>query len=234
MSGKGYIYSDQIPMFGHKDIIGYGSDVFCIKEIERDLANKTIIKNHYSNKVFNNSYIHLGVFVRGEFLGVLQYGHLMNNNSVGSIVEGTKNGEAVELNRMWLDDRAKRNSESMAVSYSFKYLKGKYPKVKWVQSFADERCGGFGIVYQACSFSYYGEHLSEFYEFEGEIYHKIMFTNEGRSASNSAKARYLRKNKDKAKKTKLRQFRYIKFLHTRTKKYCLLKEHPYPKHYNGD
>ena len=52
---------------------------------------------------------------------------------------------------MWLDDKAKRNSESMAVSYSFKYLRGKFPKVKWVQSFADERCGGFGIVYQACS-----------------------------------------------------------------------------------
>ena len=234
MKTKGYIYSDQIPMFGHKDIIGYGTDNFYVKEIERDLANETIIKNHYSHKIFNNSYIHLGIFIDGEFLGVLQYGHLMNNNSVGNIVKGTENGEAIELNRMWLDDRAERNSESISISYSFKYLKGKFSKVKWVQSFADERCGGFGIVYQACSFSYYGEHLSEFYEFEGQIYHKIMFTNEGRSASNSEKAKYLRKNKNKAKKTKLRQFRYIKFLHTKTKKYCLLKEQPYLKHYNGD
>jgi len=234
MKTKGYIYSNQIPMFGHKDIIGYGTDNFYVKEIERDLANETIIKNHYSHKIFNNSYIHLGIFIDGEFLGVLQYGHLMNNNSVGNIVKGTENGEAIELNRMWLDDRAERNSESISISYSFKYLKGKFSKVKWVQSFADERCGGFGIVYQACSFSYYGEHLSEFYEFEGQIYHKIMFTNEGRSASNSEKAKYLRKNKNKAKKTKLRQFRYIKFLHTKTKKYCLLKEQPYLKHYNGD
>jgi hypothetical protein len=155
----------------------------------------------------------------------------MNNNSVGNIVEGTKNGDALELNRMWLDDKAKRNSESKAISYSAKYIKGKYRNIKWIQSFADERCGGFGIVYQACSFVFYGEHLSEFYEFEGEIYHKIMFTNEGKSASNSPKAKYLRANKDKAKKTKLRQFRYIKYLDERWRKKCLLKEMPYVKHY---
>jgi hypothetical protein len=28
-----------------------------------------------------------------------------------------------------------------------------------LRHFADERCGGFGIVYQACSFGYYGEHF---------------------------------------------------------------------------
>ena len=231
---KGYIHSDQLPMFGHKDVIGYGDSVFNVKEIERAIANEIIIKNHYSHKIFNNSYIHLGVFINNELLGVLQFGHLMNNNSVGNIVSGTKNGEATELNRMWLDDKAERNSESKAISYSFKYLKGKFPQIKWVQSFADERCGGLGIVYQACSFSYYGEHLSEFYEFEGEVYHKIMFTNNGRSGSNSAKARHLKKNKDKAKTVRLRQFRYIKYIHTKTKRQCLLKEQPYPKHYNND
>ena len=45
MSKKGYIFSDQVPMFGHKDIIGYGTDEFQVKEIERKLADKTIIKN---------------------------------------------------------------------------------------------------------------------------------------------------------------------------------------------
>jgi hypothetical protein len=228
---KGYIYDAQQTLFGAMEIIGFGNDDWCVKEIARDIANRLIIENHYSHKVFNNSYIHLGVYINGELLGVLQYGHLMNNNSVGNIVEGTKNGDALELNRMWLDDKAKRNSESKAISYSAKYIKGKYRNIKWIQSFADERCGGFGIVYQACSFVFYGEHLSEFYEFEGEIYHKIMFTNEGKSASNSPKAKYLRANKDKAKKTKLRQFRYIKYLDERWRKKCLLKEMPYVKHY---
>ena len=52
-----------------------------------------------------------------------------------------------------------------------KKLKKKYPKIKWIQSFADERCGGFGIVYQACSFSYFGEHNSLFWTLDGVIYH---------------------------------------------------------------
>ena len=37
---KGYIYSAQIPMFGHKDIIGYGTDEFCVKEIDKDVAKR--------------------------------------------------------------------------------------------------------------------------------------------------------------------------------------------------
>ena len=215
-------------MFGHKEIIGYGSDNFCVKEINRNLANDIIKKNHYSKKYFNNSYIHLGVFIKGQLLGVLQYGHLLNNNSVSSIVKGTKNGEACELNRMWLHDKAKRNSESKAISYSVKYLKGKYPKIKWFQSFADERCGGLGIVYQACSFNYYGEHISTFYTDGEKYYHNIQVT------AKREKAGIQVKDKNKLNKVELRQFRYIKYLHTRTEKYCVLKKKPYLKHYNND
>ncbi len=225
---KGYIYSSQLPMFGHKEVLGYGSDDFYVKEIDRDAANQIIKKNHYSKKYFNNSYIHLGVFINSELLGVLQYGHLLNNNSVSSIVMNTKNGEACELNRMWLDDRAKRNSESMAISYSVKYIKGKFKDIKWIQSFADERCGGLGIVYQACSFGYYGEHLSKFYTDGEKFYHNIQVTAKREKAGTQVK------NKDELQKVELRQFRYIKFIHTRAKKQCLLKEYPYLKHYNND
>lgn len=225
---KGYLYSDQMPMFGHKEIIGYGNSDFYVKEIERNLANNIIKKNHYSKKYFNNSYIHLGVFIKGELLGVLQYGHLLNNNSVSNIVKGTKSGEACELNRMWLDDKAKRNSESKAISYSVKYLKGKYPKIKWFQSFADERCGGLGIVYQACSFNYYGEHIAAFYTDGVKFYHNIQVT------AKREKAGVQVKDKSKLVKIELRQFRYIKYLHTKAEKYCLLEKKPYLKHYNND
>lgn len=218
-------------MWGDPELLGFGSDDFYIKEIDRDLANNIIETNHYSKKCFNNSYIHLGLYVNNINKGCLQYGHLMNNNSVSNIVSETKNGEAIELNRMWIADNVGKYPESRAISYSLKYIRRKHPKIKWIQSFADERCGGFGIVYQACSFGYYGEHLSEFYEYEGQYYHKTMFTNLGRSGSHSFKAKNMRANVDKAKKIKFRQFRYIKFLDQRVKKKCLLKEQPYPKHY---
>lgn len=230
---KGYIFSDQIPMFGHKDIIGYGTNDFHVKEIDKDLAIKTIKENHYSKKTYNGTYINLGVFIKDEFLGVLQYGYAMNPASCDSVVEGTEMNQYLELNRMWLDDKAKRNSESMAISYSIKYIKGKYKTIKWIQSFADERCGGLGIVYQACSFRFYGEHTSSFWELDGETFHNSIKTSEkaGKRGYNLLNDP---KNKDRVNHYQLRQFRYIKFLDKRWVKKCRHKEKPYLKHYNND
>lgn len=231
---KGYIYSEQLPMFGHKDIVGYGSDDFYVKEIEKNLANKTIIKNHYSKKIYNATYIHLGVFINNNFLGVLQYGYAMNPASCGSVVKGTEMNQYLELNRMWLDDKAERNSESKAISYSIKYIKGKLKTIKWIQSFADERCGGLGIVYQACSFGYYGEHTSSFWEWDNEVFHNIQMTVKKGTKRYTKRVHELQTNKDNAIKHDLRQFRYIKFLDKRWKDKCNKKLLPYLKHYNND
>jgi hypothetical protein len=216
-------------LFGHKEVIGFGYDDFFIKEIDRKTANDLIIKNHYSHKIYNATYIHLGVYMNNELLGVLQYGYAMNPASQGSIVKGTEIDEYLELNRMWLDDKCGKNSESKAVSYSIKYIKNKYPKIKWIQSFADERCKCFGIVYQACSFGYYGEHFQIFWNLNGVVYHNSLMT---RNPKLSKSAKYLQENKKHAKSGKMRQFRYIKFIKQKYKKDCLLKELSYLKYYD--
>lgn len=228
---KSYIYSTQNSLWGESECKGFGTKDFYIKEIPKKISNEIIIKNHYSHKVagFATTYIYLGVFYKEKLKGSLQYGFCMNPKSAKNIVEGTGIYEHLELNRMWIDDECIKYAESQAISYSIKFIKKKYPKIKWIQSFADERCGGFGIVYQACSFSYFGEHLSEFYELEGKYYHKIALTNK---KDNRSAYQYIRQNKERAVKKSLRQFRYIKFLDKREKKKCLLKEQPYPKHYN--
>ena len=226
---KQYIYSTQSSLWGDSECLGFGTEDFYVKEIDRELADNVIKKNHYSKKVVSVAHhkIDLGVFVSDKLKGVLQFGYAMNPQSCDSVVRGTNINEYYELNRMWLCDSINiRYAESQAVSYSIKYIKRKYPKIKWIQSFADERCGGFGIVYQACSFSYYGEHKSIFWELDGETYHNSRFTNSNDSASS-----YLKSQKHRAKKHELRQFRYIKFLDQREKKKCTLKEQPYPKHY---
>ena len=215
-------------MFGTKEIIGFGSNDFYIKEIDRDLAIKIIKENHYSKKVYNGTYINLGLFVNNELLGVLQYGYAMNPASCGSVVEGTEMDEYLELNRMWISDKATDYPESRAVSASIKYIKSKFKKIKWIQSFADERCGGFGIVYQACSFNYYGEHASTFWELDGVVYHNSMMTSR---KAGGKKYDLLQANKERCTSHTLRQFRYIKFLDNKWKKKALLKEMPYPKHY---
>lgn len=225
---KGLRYSNQLEMFSKKEIVGFGDDDFYIEEIERNKANKIIIKNHYSHKYYNATYIHLGVFINKELIGVLQYGYAMNPASGSSVVKGTELNEYLELNRMWLDDKAPRNSESKAISFSIKYIRNKFNKIKWIQSFADERCGRFGVVYQAANFGFYGEHTAIFWTIGNEIFHNSLMT---RNPKLSKSAAYIQENKQQAQASKLRQFRYLYFIDQREKKNCLLKQEPYPKHY---
>lgn len=227
---KQYIFNKQSTIWGESECIGFGTDKFYVKEIERNLANKIIKQNHYSKKIYNGTYIHLGVFHDNVLKGVLQYGYAMNPASCGSVVKGTEKKEYLELNRMWIHDNCIEYAESQAISYSIKYIKRKFKKIKWIQSFADERCGGFGIVYQACSFDYFGEHISSFWELDGETFHNSIKTSEkaGKRGYNLLNDE---KNKNRIKHYKLRQFRYIKFLFNNQKKNCLLKQKPYPKHY---
>ena len=228
---KKFIYDKQDSLFGHPEVVGFGDDDFYVKEIDRNIANDIIVKNHYSKKFYNATYIHLGIFIKNKLIGVLQYGYAMNPASQESVVCDTKIDEYLELNRMWLSDEAAKNSESKAISYSIKYIKRKYKKIKWIQSFADERCGKFGVVYQAANFKYYGEHESLFWYLGNEIYHNSLMT---RNPKLSKSAEHLQKNKDKAISKKLRQFRYIYFIYKDYEKKCKLNKIDYVKHYKKE
>jgi hypothetical protein len=227
---KGYIYSDQTSLFGTREIIGFGDDVFRISEIERDKANDVIVNNHYSGKFYNATYIHLGVWMYDELVGVLQFGYAMNPASCGGVVTGTEMDQYLELNRMWLSDTAPRNSESKALSYAIRYIRGKFRRVKWIQSFADERCGGFGIVYQAANFDYYGEHTSTFWTVDGQVYHNSLMTRDPKLSKSAA---FIQANKDRATNEELRQFRYIYWIDHSWKSRCTLKAQKAPKHYRN-
>ena len=126
---KQYLYSNQASLWGEPECIGFGSPSFYIKEIDRKEANEYIVKNHYSGKFYNATYIHLGLFVNEELKGVLQYGYAMNPASCGSVVEGTKQDEYLELNRMHLQDNIGEYVESQSVSMSIKYIKKKYTSI---------------------------------------------------------------------------------------------------------
>ena len=222
----GYVYSGQAELFGQRRAVGFGTSRFSVKEIDRGLANVIIQRNHYSRKFYNASYIHFGVFMDAELVGVLQFGYAMNPASQASVVADTAMDEYLELNRMWLDDCAPRNSESRALSYALKTIRAAYPKIKWVQSFADERCGLGGIVYQACNFRYYGEHRATFWELDGEVFHNSIMTTIRRS---TPKGKKLQGRADEAVAHVLRQFRYLYFMKPRFAKRCLHTEKPYPK-----
>ena len=228
MSTVGYRYSNQDTLFGHKDVIGFGHADFYVAEISRDVANKMIVENHYSKKFYNASYIHLGVFVGGKLSGCLQYGYAMNPASQESVVSNTAIDSYLELNRMWLSDDCSKNSESRAISYSIKYIKQKYKQILWIQSFADERCGKHGVVYQAANFEYFGEHESVFWTLDNEVFHNSLMT---RNPNLSKSAALLQSRKDEATSMTLRQFRYIFFIKKNKRSDCLLEQKKFPKHY---
>jgi len=223
---KGYLYDDQMALFGARQVVGFGSEAFHVRQIHRDLANEIIIRNHYSGRVYNGTTIHLGLVIGGELRGVLQFGYAMNPASQDSVVAGTKLDEYLELNRMWLDDAAPKNSESQALPYAIRFIRRTWPRIKWIQSFADERCGLFGTVYQAANFHYCGEHVTRFYELDGESYHPSLLH---RGAGAGPRGEYLRRNIARATARDLRQFRYIFFLKAGVEKGLRHKIQPYPK-----
>jgi len=205
---------------------GFGSRQFYVAHIPRADAVAVILAKHYSRRVVNNSYIHLGVFMEQELVGVLQFGYALNPVCCSKYVADTKVTQYLELNRMWLDDKAPRNSESRAISYAIKYIRRVCPQVAWIQSFADERCGGWGVVYQASNFEYLGHHYTSFYELDGDTYHEMLLTAHTKGGQRGA---HLRANVHRAIHRRLLQFRYIYFVKQAWRKRLKRPPLPYPK-----
>ncbi len=215
------------PIIQDKQIIGYGADDLLVKVIPVWLARAIIRDKHYSHKVVNNSYINLGVFAaHSDIVGVIQFGYALQPASGKTVVAGTGNREYAEINRMWVHDCMPKNTESRIISYSIKYIRKAYPAIQWVQTFADERCGRNGVVYQACSFDYLGYKVSDFYELDGEMFHRVSIRKGG-----GTKARWFRENKERAIRHYFKQHRYIKFIDKRARKRLnpKFKIQPYPK-----
>ncbi|HCJ0148102.1 TPA: protein mom [Salmonella enterica subsp. enterica serovar Infantis] len=210
-------------------IVGYGCSELRVETISCWLARTIITAFHYSHRFVNNSYLHIGVFADRDLVGVLQFGYALNPNSGSRVVTGTGNREYMELNRMWIHDSQPRNTESRVISYALKLIKLIHPSVKWVQSFADERCGRAGVVYQASNFEYIGGHYSTFYELDGEFYHEICRTAVKRGGK---RGEHLRANLNRATIHRFKQYRYIRFLDKRARA-CLnsklFKVQPNPK-----
>ena len=205
---------------------GYGMRDFYIALVPRRIACDIIIANHYSGRVVANSYVHMGVYRMGVLVGVLQWGYALNPARTAHIVAGSTSTDYLELNRMWLSDDAPRNSESRAISYALHYVRRAMPWVRWVQSFADERCGRWGVVYQACSFLYVGYHRSTFWHLDGEWFHKIAATAATRGGVRGAR---LRADLARATRHEFRQFRYVFMLRRDARRDLKLKPLPYPK-----
>jgi len=215
--------------YGAGRVIGFGAKSFYVEELPATVAIGVIRSLHYSGTHVNNSRVHLGVYAgspRRWLVGVLQLGPMLNPGCQEKVVAGTGRREYLELNRMWLSAEMPRNSESRAISHAIKYIRAAHPEVKWIQSFADERCGRLGAVYQAANFEYLGFHWSRFFWLDGEWFHEIKMTN---TAQPGVRGALLQANAHRAETYRFRQFRYIFFLDRRSRRGLGFTPKPYPK-----
>lgn len=220
----------QDTLFGAAPPCGITDGQVEVRLVPKEVAAQIIRDGHYSGSTCWASNFHVGVFAGGRIVGALQYGPLMNPLSASSIVEGSRPEQAIELNRMWLADESPENTASRAIAFSLRLLRRHRPQIVWVQSFADERCGKFGAVYQASGFIYCGEHTGTFYELDGEWFHKSSIgRTDSRGWGIGPKLTHFQRNLDRATPHTFRQFRYLRFLRPRWRRRLLLDELPYPK-----
>lgn len=203
-----------------------------VEPIPKREAEAIIRAGHYSGSVVWSSCIHLGVFFGRRRIGALQFGPGMNPASGGKVVRDTKPGEWLELNRMWLDDDKPPNTATQAISQAVAHIRRARPEVQWVQSFADERCGKRGAVYQAASFLYLGSHRTTFYRLDGEWFHKSLLNRppvDKRGWGSGPKAARFAAGKDRAEAFVFEQYRYLRPLRRDVMRRLLLPVLPYPK-----
>lgn len=219
-------------LFGEPAVVGAKSGDIAVAFIDKDMADDLIRRGHYSRSVVWSSSLHFGVYHEGALIGALQFGPAMNPAAGSSIVAESTAETWLELNRMWISDERPTNTASRAISGALRVIRQVRPRVEWVQSFADERCGKLGAVYQACSFLYVGEHVGTFYEIDGVWVHKSMFDRpavDKRGWRSGPKIAWVKQNQERAQTHTFRQFRYVKFLRSRSAKRLLLPVLAYPK-----
>jgi hypothetical protein len=126
-----------------------------VERISTEKAKDLIIKNHYTHK-WSSSIVSLGVFKTGDDspVGVVVYGNPVGRDVIRGMSPLLKNGDVLELKRLWIEDGHGKNIESCSMSRSFDWLKKNLPKVKTLISYADPAAGHVGGIYQATNWGY--------------------------------------------------------------------------------
>ena len=125
-----------------------------VSPISIETARGYIASFHYSRTMPDSTLYAYGGYINNKICGVVCYGMGCNKNQYTALIPNIKNGEYVELTRLWCADTFPRNTESRLISQSLKLLPY---YVKLVVSFADEYQGHVGTIYQATNWYYCGQ-----------------------------------------------------------------------------
>jgi integrase len=190
-----------------------------------------MLENHYAKK-WNQAFglVNVGVFDSDKLLGIASFGHSMNPKSWPSITKSDPD-KCLELNRLWIDDSLKKNTETWLLSKSWSILREKGYEL--VQSFSDGRLG-VGTIYQAANFSYHGFHETLFHQTsDGVIYHDVQFSNTNRPTGMIKRNLFYARG-EVVKTFTVNTYRYLYPLSKSARKKILIPSLPYPKVREGE
>lgn len=124
-----------------------------VKPVSCSYARPYISTFHYSQTMPDSTLYVFAGYLNGELCGIVCYGMGAGKNQYTALIPDIKNGEYIELTRLWCPDCMPRNTESKLISESLKML----PKeIKLVLSFADSSKNHSGTIYQATNWYYCG------------------------------------------------------------------------------
>lgn len=124
------------------------------RSIGSKTMNEVVVANHYAHRAVPCNWS-FGCFHGSELLGVISFGKPASPHLCRGIC-GEENAPRVyELNRLWLDDRCPKNSESRFISWSIRELSKLRPYLILI-SYADTGAGHSGMIYAATNWIYTG------------------------------------------------------------------------------
>ena len=133
---------------------------FVVKKLDKNIAKKLIVENHYSKK-WTKCSLALGIYQKGTsthqfldttedvLLGCIVFGDPIGADASKSISSVITQGQVWELTRLWVRDGTPKNTESWSIGQAIKYIKQHHPEIKCLISYADPEFHHKGIIYQA-------------------------------------------------------------------------------------
>lgn len=203
---------------------------FIVKEISKEETLDMIQKYHYSNTLPKLNKHFLGFFLGGGLVGVVTLGWgTRPKHTIQRIFPSLDTKDYFEIGRMCMTEEMPRNSESQMLKALAKYIKTNFPDIKVLFTWADGMVGKVGYVYQASGFIYAGYSGGEMYMKDGVKIHvrqmKSILVPEGVVDKRIT----VRPTLDQMKQFNIqhfkgKQYRYLKFLCSKSEKKRLLKE----------
>lgn len=126
-------------------------DLYCIKPIDRKLANSIQVKHHYLHTKASCVYS-FGLYDSdNNIVGVILYGNPTAPTTI-DICGKENRDKVIEITRLWVKDGTPKNTESYFIGNTIKLIDKEI-----IVAFADPDAGHIGIVYQASNFHYTGK-----------------------------------------------------------------------------